>query len=666
MDQNLQSVEAMPRRRSRSRFKRFRKRIARLVNWRLVGIGVVTLLTVLVVGGLVLATDATNRMNSSITNLSRVIATVQSRPGTELTLDDFERLKGSVNDLLNTLNVVRGQTSFLRPLASMNADMATTLSALDITEQLAAAVQEVLTSTEPTLNLLLAGDDETTSAIRLSAGERAVELLRLGRAGFLSAQSRLQGVDSALDQLSLVGISPDMLLNVLALRRYHDQFAAINDSLLLAPDVLQVALGLDSDQTYLVLSQNSDEIRPSGGYVSTYGWLSVRNGRIVDYDYSPTTATSPNPPSIPSPYFVPSWWIQYAEPIYAAWDGSWYADFQRTAEMAAWYYNTGNNPQSPVVGAFGIDLYAVEQILDVIGSVPMADYDVVVSRDNLRQLVYDIRAFGGNEGEHKRFVAALYREIFGQWQTISEDQEKGAALLGVLLQALQQRHLMLHFTDTRLNQFVDNLGWSGRQAAGLTQDYLLVADANLGNKSNRSVIRQITYDVAVDADGRMDGRATIAYDYPASLADADPAVDPLFHGPIDYETLLQVFTPVGTVVTDVQGLTNQISAVAEAEHTILVTQTQVQYDSGARLQFFYSVPGMIETMGDYRRYRLVAQKQPGMGPELLNIQVSLPPGAAIIQTVPEADASYDLGRPIVEFRVEMLTDLTFEVIYRPG
>src|SRR3712207_7980955 len=44
---------------------------------------------------------------------------------------------------------------------------------------------------------------------------------------------------------------------------------------------------ISREQSYLVLAQNSDELRPSGGYISTYGWMRVRSGRVIAYDYSP-------------------------------------------------------------------------------------------------------------------------------------------------------------------------------------------------------------------------------------------------------------------------------------------------------------------------------------------------------------------------------------------
>ncbi|MCA9909784.1 MAG: DUF4012 domain-containing protein, partial [Anaerolineae bacterium] len=428
-----------------------------MVKWRLVLITLVTLVSVALVGGLVLATDATNRMNTSISNLNRVLTNLQNRSGTDLTLDDFQRLQGSVDDLLNTLQAVRGQTAFLRPFAPLNKDLTSIYSALDVTNELALSVNDLLTGLQPTLFFMVDGDEQDTVVRQISAGERIVELLRLGRSRFFTATEHLDGARAQLDQMDLGGISPQMLRNFVTLDNYEKQFRDINNSLILLPDALESALGLDQEQSYLILSQNSDELRPSGGYLSTYGWITVRNGRITAYDYSATTATSPNPPSIANPYSVPDWWIPYGDTIYAAWDGSWYADFQKTAEMAVWYYNAGNNPQSPVSGAFGIDTYAIEALLSALGTVPLAQYDVTVTADNFRELVYDIRTRG--ENQHKVFLADLYRQIFNQWQSAGRSQEASTRILGVLLRALQEKHIMLYFRDGRMNQIVDTLGW---------------------------------------------------------------------------------------------------------------------------------------------------------------------------------------------------------------
>ncbi|HEX2908001.1 MAG TPA: DUF4012 domain-containing protein [Phototrophicaceae bacterium] len=655
-------VEKPHRRRSRSRWKRLRKRLKRLVNWRILLVTLVSILVVVVVGALVLTTDAANRVNTSVSNLNRVIEMVANRPGTELTLTDFQRLQSSINDLLLNLNRARWQTVFLRPFAFLNPDLNATFLSLSIAEELALAADDVLTGLEPTLFFMVSGDDSERVIAQISSGERIIELLDIGRSRFLSANDHLEKAGMQLAQVDFAEVSPAFLLQTLTLQSYHQQFKTINDLLLTAPDTLSLALGLNDPQSYLILSQNSDELRPSGGYISTYGWMTVRNGRITDYNYRATTAQSPNPPKIESPYPVPEWWIQYGEPVYAAWDGSWYADFSKTAAMASWYYNAGNNPESPVTGVIGLDIVGFEYILNVIGEVVVPEYDVKVTKANFRQVVYDIRAAGQEPQAHKQFVAALYRQIFSDWQTLSRDQAKSTELLGATIQALQEKHLLLYFEDAVLNQAVQRLGWAGIQAAEADHDYLMAADANLGNKSNRSIIRQLTYDVEIEPDGRLQSRATVAYDYPRTLAENDPAVDAEHHGPLDYNNLLQVFVPAASGLTTNE--MDEIQAVEADSHTIFVRQVEIPYDGGDRFQFLYETPALVEHFGPYHQYRLLLQKQPGIIAEIVNVQVSLPPNATLVNATPEALATYNLNRSILEFRLTLTTDQWIEIIYR--
>jgi hypothetical protein len=660
----VEPIRKKGRRRPRSPLQKFAQRITRRINWRIALAALLSLIVIAVVAGLALTTDAQNRVYNAATSLSRVLTTITERSRTELTLVDFERLQASVDDLRDNLAAARQQTFFLPPLAALNAELAATLQAADIAEQTALAASDMLRGLQPTLFFLLSGGEADSVVMQLSSGERIIELLQIGRAQFVSAGEHLAAARERTNQLQSTRISAGSLLNLENLKRYQDQLLVINTLVASAPDLLNTALGLNGERSYLILSQNSDELRPSGGYISTFGWMTVRNGRITDYAYSPTTATSPNPPpqSLQSPFPVPEWWIEYRQPIYAAWDGSWHADFPSTASMAKWYYDSGSNPHAPVDGVIGIDLVGFEIIMGALGEARVPGYATVVTAENLRQVVYDIREQG--DLEHKRFVAALYKQIFGDWQGLNHDREKSAALLNATLKALQEKHLMFYFADEALNEAVRALGWSGAQTPSADHDYLMVADANLGNKSNHSITRQITYDVDIQTDGTLAVRAAIAYDYPAYMAEQDPAVDPRYHGPLDYNNLMQVFVPLGSTLTSSEAPGTQ--AVQSETHTLFISQVKVSYGSGERLAFSYTTPALIEPLGAYQRYRLLLQKQPGMVGEMVQVQISLPPGATVINTTPEAAASYNLDRPILEFRADLTTDQWIEVIYRGG
>ncbi|MBI5928553.1 MAG: DUF4012 domain-containing protein [Chloroflexi bacterium] len=655
------------RRRRSSQFKitrRVQKRL-RKFRWRVIVITFVVVVLVAIAGSAVLVVDSLSRVQTSQTSLNRLLDSLNTKPANEWTYTDFERLQGAITELLNSLESAEQRAFLARPFARFNDDLAGVMDMLDAAQELGTATNAMLTGLQPTLFYLTEGQQDDSLAVQGSSGERAVELLTLGRGSFATANQHLTSADNILNSLNSGGFSADLLLVEQDLLAYYDQLLEINQILLESPELLSVALGLNDTQSYLVLAQNSDEIRPSGGYISTYGWMTVRNARVVNYDYSPTTETSPNPPpaSMASELDIPSWWIQYGQPIYEAWDASWYADFPATAKMAAWYYDNGNNPQSPVDGVIAIDMVGFEYLVEALGSVVVPEYNEVVTAEDFRDVIYRIRAEGEGSLPHKQFLVALYKQIINDWQ--KAPAEKKDDLLGAQLRALREKHIMLYFGDESLNNAVEILNWAGQVDAGTENDYLLVADANVGaNKSGRSIHRQITYDVEIKSDGTLNSRVTIAYDYSAAVAELDPAVRPEHYRDIDYYNTLQVITPAGSTLVDSSDMLNIVHTVNQLENTTFVTLTKIPYDTAERLQFSYSTPALVEIFGSYRRYRLHIQKQPGIVNDLVSVQVRLPVAAKIIDTSIEPSASFTLEQPILEFRTDLSRDQWIEIIFQ--
>lgn len=649
-----------------ARFIRRARRRLKRVKWGTVFLVLIALVAVLVVGSLALATDSNNRVRSAFSSLERVANTLNTKPRTELTLSDFDRLETGISEVVGSLRTARSQLNLLQPLTSVNPEWASSVIQLDASLELALAAQDMLNGLRPTLFFLVSGDDEEQVVTQISSGERVVELLEIGRGSFIQAGQHLASASTIMDRLDPATLTPELVLSIDRLHEYHAQLTQANGILMNAPDLLTAVLGLNEERSYLILSQNSDELRPSGGYISTFGWMTVRSGRVTGYSYSPTTTSSPNPPpqSMADQVSVPNWWIRYSQPLYAAWDGSWYADFPSTAAMAMWYYNSGNNPQSPVDGVIAIDILGFEAILEALQRVVVPGYEEVVTPENFRQIVYGIRELGLGDAAHKEFIAAVYQQIFKDWQTASSDAEISTRLLGEMLEAVQKKHIMVYLADEQINQAAGSLGWSGAQIPAEGFDYLMVVDANLGNKSNRSIFRQLTYDVDIQPNGTLNSRATVAYDYSDRVASADPAVDPEFHGPLDYNNLLQVFVPPGSEIDSTSNLPQEPRVVDQHGQRIFVSRVRVAYDTTARFQYSYHTPALVETIGPYQRYRLLIQKQAGTQPNLVSVQVTLPANARAIGIMPEPATSYNLDRPILEFRLTLDSDQWIEIIYQ--
>ncbi len=655
------------RRRRSSGFTRSVRKGLRRVRWLNIVIVIIAVVSIITISLAALLADSVSRVETSLASLERVLNSVNNRTSTELTIEDFARISSSVSDLTSTLETTRSRLGIIAPVASLNESLPTTINLIEAAYQMASAGQSILRGLQPTLSFLVADTEGGAIVTQISSGERVVELLRVGRGQFLNARESLDNARQRIDQIDIDSVPTELVLRFHQMNEYYDMLSEIDLILINSPDILTQALGIGAERNYLVLSQNNDELRPSGGYISTYGWMTVRNGRVTDYDYSPTTRTSPIPPSpeLAAQYPIPTWWVRYSEPIYALWDGSWEVDYPATAQMAIWYYNTGGNPRAPVHGAIAIDITGFEYLLAIVGDVIVPGYDRIVNAGNFREVIYDVRTTGEIIGDdiHKAFLTALYQEIFTRWQSISFDSNQNTLLLTALLRGLQEKHIMMYFTDPNLQAAIESLGWSGAQSDA-SADYLMVADANLGNKSNNSVLRQITLDVDVRADGSTRNRATVGYDYSARVAELDPAINPPFTGPIDYNNLTQIFVPPGSILEETTNIALRPTIVEDPAHTMFTTRFAVRYDSSARVQFIYSTPSIIDDFGPYQRYQLELQKQPGARANAVSVQVTLPIGASVVNVSPQPSASYVLDQPILEFRFDLNTDRQIEIIFR--
>jgi hypothetical protein len=98
--------------------------------------------------------------------------------------------------------------------------------------------------------------------------------------------------------------------------------------------------------------------------------------------------------------------------------------------------------------------------------------------------------------------------------------------------------------------------------------------------------------------------------------------------------------------------------------TVFSSRLRVPLGGGERIQFTYTTPLLVQTVGTNQRYRLLVQKQPGALLDAVNVQIQLPPGATLISSQPEPAASYSLERPILEYRLELLADVWIDVVFQ--
>ncbi len=170
-----------------------------------------------------------------------------------------------------------------------------------------------------------------------------------------------------------------------------------------------------------------------------------------------------------------------------------------------------------------MDPVALSYVLQVVGSVQVPPYPQVVGPGNtLLELNYIINmARPGDPGKaylgpfgHAVVDAAL-KTPRAKWVAMATALERGAA----------EKHIVLHFNDSQLEQLVVNAGIGGVLPQRPSGDAVLVADFNLsGTKGDLFVTRNYKLVANVNALGHVQDALTLTYHNPLETAPANTAL----------------------------------------------------------------------------------------------------------------------------------------------
>lgn len=304
-------------------------------------------------------------------------------------------------------------------------------------------------------------------------------------------------------------------------------------------DVLPTVFGFDKPKTYAVFFQNNMELRPGGGFMGSYGLLTMKQGKISDfeiqniYDADGQLKGHIEPPFavrryLPSPH------------LYLR-DSNFDVDFSNGAAVSAIILN--QEIGKPVDGIITVDVSFVKSLVGALGSVYVGAYDEKVTADNLYMLTQrhsEKNSFAGST-QKKDFLRSLLTAI--ELQISEKKNVSYAKVFEAFSQALSEKHILFAFNDPTVqnafvvNRFSSSL-WDGRSAGQNTvNDFLGVSEANLGvNKANYFLKRKIKQDMTIDTDGTVSGKVTMYYKN-ISASNSWPGGD--------YKTYVRFVLPLG-------------------------------------------------------------------------------------------------------------------------
>ncbi len=267
--------------------------------------------------------------------------------------------------------------------------------------------------------------------------------------------------------------------------------------------------GLDGDRQFLILFLNNTELRPTGGFLGTYGLMIIRDGDMksmtTDDTYAVDALVSGNPAytaASPAPirdYLEQSVWFFR--------DSTWSPDFAAGAADATALLRqevaASGQPVPQIHGAFGMTTTFLNNLLAFVGPVTI-DGQTFTSENAADLLEYQVEiAFeqkGVERTNRKDIVGELTNALLDK--LLETPSSRFEEVFGLLSDGFERKEIALYSKDSETQAVLDDAGWSGKVSQGSASDVLMVVDANLGSlKSDPVVKRSIDYTITPHSGG---------------------------------------------------------------------------------------------------------------------------------------------------------------------
>ncbi|MFC1613655.1 DUF4012 domain-containing protein, partial [Patescibacteria group bacterium] len=246
------------------------------------------------------------------------------------------------------------------------------------------------------------------------------------------AMPKVDELQKILDKVDIDSIPEDYQDKVKTIK---NSIIVIKDKLLSCvkySDVLIEVFAKDSEKRYLLLFQNNNELRPSGGFIGSYALADIKNGKIINLEM----------PEQGSYYLQGSLYENIAPPkplmlINDRWefqDSNWWPDFPTSAKTISDFYEKSG--KSTVDGVIAINASLMEQLLDAIGSIDMPEYSKSVDSNNFieeTQKAVELE-YDRVENKPKKFLADLMPKVLDR--IFQAEREQFREILYVLNKAL--------------------------------------------------------------------------------------------------------------------------------------------------------------------------------------------------------------------------------------
>ncbi len=392
-------------------------------------------------------------------------------------------------------------------------------------------------------------------------------------------------------------------------------------------------VGIGGKKDYLLLFQNSNEMRPTGGFVGSYAILSFENGKIadlvIDDIYNPDGQIllrdiKVTPPNVLQTYLN--------EDVLFIRNANWDPDFEQSAlKIQDLFFKLDGRSFD---GVFAFDLDFIKNILDATGPIYLAAYNEEITADNLYERTQFHSEFNYTNGSDQKrsFLTVLGGKLLEKIFSLDKDALFKTA--SSVHKSLNEKHFLIYIPNNPINALFDQMNWTGKLVSPKDMDYLYVVNANLGGtKANYFVKNSMNYNInSLTRDGKLRATLDLVYEHTGEDT-AWPG------GP--YTNYVRIYTRKGSNLTatsiqfdsgDKQDIFTEVATNTINDYTVYEIGFVLQPSSKLTLSLGYDLAEDQTLLKDTSKYGLYWQKQPGTNGDPVSIEFNAPFGKSIVSS----------------------------------
>lgn len=400
--------------------------------------------------------------------------------------------------------------------------------------------------------------------------------------------------------------------NVILLK---EQFASMSTVFVDAKPFLRQLpniLGAKEEKNYLIVFQNENEQRATGGFLSFWAVMNINKGKMTVkgssdiYDLDKEIAKHPEAPlKIQTLLKQKQFFIR---------DTNISPDAPTSIEMFAEQYKTAGN-RVPYDGIILMDSYVLVDILRIFGDTEVQGVTFSAKNEpacDCPQVIYQLfnqvgKQVGYVRTNRKGIMGELMLELFRKVVGFSPKLYY-PKFVEAMFKNLDEKHIILSFNDKDVQTAIEKLNYAGKMRE-YPGDFIHVNQVNFGGaKSNLFVEEDITSSTTTK-NGAVQREVTLVLKNPKSASNCNLEQREVLCLNAPLNNWVRFYVPKGSTLGTMKGFKSTEKPYDELGKTVYEGIVTIVPKGRAEVTVTYTLPATIEA----NNYQLLIQKQPGEG-----------------------------------------------------